>query len=319
MKKVYIIALASISSLVFFNSMQAQAAENELSQSEQVVQPDNADSTAAPPPLPAAGADLPPPPAPLQPGSTITPAEESNVDQQSQAYQDGQRILIEQANADAELKRQQQAAAHQQYEAELRRQAAAQAELERLQAVEEARRQTEEVAYAQSIEPRYTQPQTSYAQPQTRQPESPTPKSTNPSPKKVELVEVNFLCGEDGGTPATVAKAKDSKQFFVILWKSDVFKQAGYDAATRCKQVSARFEEFNKANLFTYLTSGKLNGQPVICLTGKADGACGDDSVSLKQGLLFTLKPDENSNQTLEALATVLQSENGSTQEPLEQ
>lgn len=138
-------------------------------------------------------------------------------------------------------------------------------------------------------------------------------------PKKVELKAVTFLCGADDNTPATVTKAEDNSQSFVILWKSDVFQTAGYDAQTRCQQVSARFEEYQKENLLTYLTTGKLNGQPVICLTNKTDGNCGDGSISLHQGLLFTLKPGGDSTQTLEGLVAAIESESSPEQKPLEQ
>lgn len=133
--------------------------------------------------------------------------------------------------------------------------------------------------------------------------------TTRSSAKKIkELSEVSFFCGQDGSTPATIAKAKDDHQIFVILWKSDVFKRAGYDPETRCKQVSARFEEYNNGKFFTYLAAGKLNGQSVICLTSKPEGSCGDDSVPLHQGLLFTLNPRQNPNQTLEELVATIES-----------
>lgn len=164
-------------------------------------------------------------------------------------------------------------------------------------------------------EPQFTEPQFTTSVPSTPAP----PEPTKPSAKKVELQEVTFLCGADGSTPATVAKAKDNNQVFVILWKSSAFKTAGYDDQTRCRQVSARFEEYNKGKLLTYITTGKLNGQSVICLTSKADGNCGDDSISLHQGLLFTVKPGESSEQTLETLADVLQSEGEVKQKPFEQ
>lgn len=143
------------------------------------------------------------------------------------------------------------------------------------------------------------------------------PALTPVSTKQVAIENVTFLCGEDGNDPATVAKNKDEEEFFVIVWKSGNFETAGYDDQTRCKQVSARFEEYNKGKLLTYLATGKLNGQPVICLTSKADGSCGDESISLHQGLLFTLKPNENSDQTLEELVAVIDGRSG--QKRLEQ
>jgi Circadian oscillating protein COP23 len=133
--------------------------------------------------------------------------------------------------------------------------------------------------------------------------------------KAVKIEKVTFSCGEDGSVPATVMKVKDQTNLLVILWKSNFFKTAGYDAQTRCKQVSARFEAYNKDKSITYLTAGNLHGQSVVCLTSKKDGGCGD-GISLSQGLLFTLKPNDDSKETVESLVAALQNHNNT---PLEQ
>ena len=133
--------------------------------------------------------------------------------------------------------------------------------------------------------------------------------------KAVKIEKVTFSCGEDGSVPATVMKVKDQTNLLVILWKSNFFKAAGYDAQTRCKQVSARFEAYNKDKSITYLTAGNLHGQSVVCLTSKKDGGCGD-GISLSQGLLFTLKPNDSSKETVESLVAALQNHNNT---PLEQ
>lgn len=125
---------------------------------------------------------------------------------------------------------------------------------------------------------------------------------------KVELQEVSFLCDSEKSTPSTVLKFKDKDERLVILWNSDFFAEAGYDSDTRCQQVSTRLANFVKEREFLYLTSGKLNGQPALCLTSSEDGSCGD-GITLYEGLLFTLKPNDNSQEKLEKLVSLLESD----------
>lgn len=125
---------------------------------------------------------------------------------------------------------------------------------------------------------------------------------------KIELEDLSFLCGEDSDTPATVARVKDQDELIVVLWDSEFFEKAGYDPQTRCKEASARFADFAKKNTSAYLTSGKLNNQPVICLTSSKDGDCGD-GIALHEGLLFTLKPNDNPEDKVGQLASILDAE----------
>ncbi|MBE9109420.1 hypothetical protein IQ273_08325 [Nodosilinea sp. LEGE 07298] len=132
---------------------------------------------------------------------------------------------------------------------------------------------------------------------------------------KVELEGVSFLCDSEENTPATLVKLKNEDERLLILWDSVFFEDAGYDSETRCKQVSARLADFIEEGDFLYLTSGKLNGQPTLCLTSSEDGDCGE-GITLHKGLLFTLKPEDNSQEKLESLVSLLESEQ-SDEEPL--
>jgi len=142
-------------------------------------------------------------------------------------------------------------------------------------------------------------------------------KPENVTQKLPELEKVTFLCGDRNDIPATVAKIKGQDDLLVILWKSDFFKAAGYDAQTRCKQVSSRFAAYGKEKALTFLTAGKLSGQPVICITNKEAGDCGD-GVALNNGLLFTLKSSNDSQAVLEDLAAALRIDQPE-RKPLEQ
>lgn len=154
-------------------------------------------------------------------------------------------------------------------------------------------------------------------------PVTPSPETTQPPKaetklvaKKLKLGKLSFSCSADSKTPTTIARIKD-KNLDIILWVSDLFASKGFDPKTRCQQVTARLEEYNKKQTLAYLTTGKLNGQSVICVTSKADGNCGD-GIPVYEGLLFTLRPDSNSQNTLEQLADALQDEKGK-EKPLEE
>jgi hypothetical protein len=134
--------------------------------------------------------------------------------------------------------------------------------------------------------------------------------------KKVSLGDLTFVCSEVNGTPQTSARL-DKKELGVILWTSTVFASKGYNPETRCKQVSARFEAY-RANSSLYLTTGKVNGQPVMCFTSKEDGGCGD-GIASNEGMLFTLKPQINGDETVKQLAGLLTSESNTPMEPLKE
>jgi Circadian oscillating protein COP23 len=140
----------------------------------------------------------------------------------------------------------------------------------------------------------------------------------NSSAQKVDLAALTFQCNKRKSIPATIAKIQDSGELLLILWSSDFFKPAGYNAQVRCNQVSARFAAYSKDASPIYLMTGKMNGQPVICLTSKDDGRCGE-GISLSNGLLFTLKPTDDSQQILKNLVSLLQSKTASDRVRIEQ
>lgn len=107
-----------------------------------------------------------------------------------------------------------------------------------------------------------------------------------------------FSCGQSGGVPATVALTQRG-MVPVIRWSSGYFDEAGFTSAVRCQMVSERFETFYKNGTLDFLTTGKMNGQKVVCVTAKQGGGC------LSDGLLFTLKNESNPGQTLKDLMNV--------------
>jgi uncharacterized surface protein with fasciclin (FAS1) repeats len=111
--------------------------------------------------------------------------------------------------------------------------------------------------------------------------------------------QTKFVCeGAIDGLPTTFAVTSRGN-VPVITWYSDYFSSGGYSPQNRCEQVTSRFENFYKTGQLDYITTGVVNGQPVVCATGKDGGACTDKNV------LFTLKPDSEPVATVEQLFNI--------------
>lgn len=107
----------------------------------------------------------------------------------------------------------------------------------------------------------------------------------------------SFYCGQSAGAPATLARTASGKSVPVIRWSSTTFNTSGWDQSRRCQVVSSRFEQFRQQGTLQYLTTGRMNGQSVICTTLRNGGGC--------EGLLYTLKPGQNPTKTLADLLDV--------------
>jgi hypothetical protein len=110
---------------------------------------------------------------------------------------------------------------------------------------------------------------------------------------------VRFYCDNSGDVPTTVAYSYDTGyKTQVIRWVSDYFDYSGYDAETRCGQVSARFQKAFDQDRLNYLTAGIVNDQTVVCAT-YAGGSCNS------RNILFTLKPGTDAAVTLQQIFNV--------------
>lgn len=89
----------------------------------------------------------------------------------------------------------------------------------------------------------------------------------------------------------------DARQVPVIRWTSSTFNDAGWSQERRCQEVSARFDGFLKQGRLAYITTGRMNGLPVICTAASRGGAC--------DGLLYTLKPGQDATSTLKNLLEI--------------
>jgi hypothetical protein len=103
----------------------------------------------------------------------------------------------------------------------------------------------------------------------------------------------SFFCGACDGVPITFART--AKGYIpVIRWVSEQFSSSGYTPQKRCQEVSARFQTYYNSGTLNYITAGRMNGQPVVCVADRAGGRC--------SGLLFTLKPGSDANSTVRQL-----------------
>jgi len=107
---------------------------------------------------------------------------------------------------------------------------------------------------------------------------------------------LGISCQMVDGVPTTVSQTK-RKRVEIIRWESDAFSSAGYTPARRCQEVSRRFEAYRAEGRLKYLTTGRVNGQNVICVADRHGGPC--------TGSLYTLKPGQNPSETLTSLLNV--------------
>jgi hypothetical protein len=116
--------------------------------------------------------------------------------------------------------------------------------------------------------------------------------------------ETKFICGTWQGAPATIARTSKG-DVPVIRWVSDHFNASGFTAQKRCQMVSAKFQQYYQEGTLKYLTTGRKNGNNVVCVAQSEKGAC--------KGQLFTLKPGSNPGETLKQLMAVRSQASGAT------
>ena len=83
----------------------------------------------------------------------------------------------------------------------------------------------------------------------------------------------------------------------MIRWTSNAFDGAGWTPERRCQEVSQRFETYRQQSRLAYVTTGRINGLPVICTAASDGGPC--------DGLLYTLKPSQDPTLALKRLFDV--------------
>lgn len=100
-----------------------------------------------------------------------------------------------------------------------------------------------------------------------------------------------FYCDRSTGTPQTRYRNSSGAAEVWISWNSDFFSSSGYNPLNRCQIVSGRLENYRRQGQLNFIGVGAMNGQTIIC-TAVDYGSC--------NGLIYTLKPYQNPEQTLQ-------------------
>jgi hypothetical protein len=102
--------------------------------------------------------------------------------------------------------------------------------------------------------------------------------------------DTKFTCQIQGGVASTVASTP-AGQRTVIQWRESYYSSSGIDL---CKKVSARLETYMSQGILNYITTGRMNGLPVLCTARTEGGSC--------EGVLLTFPPGVNGTQELKNL-----------------
>ena len=108
-----------------------------------------------------------------------------------------------------------------------------------------------------------------------------------------------FRCelGEDNFS-RTIAYTKLGRRINLITWKGITNQGSGYSPEVRCRIVANRFQRFSNAGKLRYVSTGRMNNHPIVCISSNG-GQCQTN------GLLLTLDPKDNPEQTLKELFDV--------------
>lgn len=123
--------------------------------------------------------------------------------------------------------------------------------------------------------------------------------------------EVKFLCIKASDGRFTTIARLGGRDVQIVKWTSDYFSKAGYNKEKRCLEVSDRFQINYDRGTLKFITHDRVDGQNIICTAPYKDTAC------IPDGLLFTLKPDENPNEVVSGLLAI--KEGGKDLQPLEE
>ncbi len=109
---------------------------------------------------------------------------------------------------------------------------------------------------------------------------------------------VKFICNQtkiNGKLVPVTYLRSQSKKTRIIIWEK---KLGGQNPLQRCNQVTEKLQQAEDNNQLNMITTGRRNGQNVICTTDKYNGDC--------QIILLTLESGEKKWDTLEDLKSQL-------------
>lgn len=114
-----------------------------------------------------------------------------------------------------------------------------------------------------------------------------------------------FYCGEYEGKLATMVRTNHRGSIPIVFWQTNYFSDSGWPPQRRCDEVSRRFQVYHEKEQLNYLTTGRMNGYPVLCIAKSPESHSARNGV-VEGGLLITLRPDvDNPNTVLETITGV--------------
>lgn len=117
-------------------------------------------------------------------------------------------------------------------------------------------------------------------------------------PQPAQAQGVTFVCampmsGPFQGMPTTYAQTPRGA-VPVVRWYSEYFSGSGYTPLRRCQEVTGRFQSLHSQGQLSFITTGYVNGLPVVCASNS--GGCNNNN------LLFTLKSGEDAAAAVQKL-----------------
>jgi hypothetical protein len=116
------------------------------------------------------------------------------------------------------------------------------------------------------------------------------PVAAQSSGEEINNVDASFLCKrtDQGWMTIVNSSLRHGNDVAFIVYKSNYFRNAGYDNQKRCQMVSRRLNELFHNGQLDYVTSGIVNRQPVIC------GVRSNSETCARYNVILTLKSRED-------------------------
>lgn len=111
---------------------------------------------------------------------------------------------------------------------------------------------------------------------------------------------VQFYCDNSNVRPETRVRTSNGN-LLLIIWNSHYYSAYGFTPEKMCEAVSARFQFYKEKGMLEYMTTGIVDGYPVICIAELIEGEFTEGSSCA--GVLLPLRP---SDQPQEVLQTIL-------------
>ncbi len=85
--------------------------------------------------------------------------------------------------------------------------------------------------------------------------------------------ETRFFCGVNQGVPATLAQTTEG-EILIVRWDATTLGELSTTAQNACEQVAQILQAYHNRGELRYITTGRQDDQPVVCLAEKEGGAC---------------------------------------------